>query len=71
MADPEPMLSRLVRSSIALAFTASVLAVARSHHLVGTVKGGELSYMALAMERVQIAYSFLATDTGKGGRGRA
>ena len=42
LADPEPMLSRLVRSCIALSFTACVPAVARSHRLAHTVKGGEL-----------------------------
>ena len=31
LADPEPMLARLVRGCIALAFTACVLAVACSH----------------------------------------
>ena len=39
LADPEPMLARLVRSCIALAFTACVLAVACSHRLADTVKG--------------------------------
>ena len=33
LVDPEPMLSRLVRGCIALAFTACVLAVACMHHL--------------------------------------
>ena len=36
LADPEPMLSRLVRGCIALAFTAYVLAVACSHRLADT-----------------------------------
>ena len=53
LADPEPMLARLVRGCIALAFTASVLAVTCSHRLADAVKGGQLSYMALAMEREQ------------------
>jgi hypothetical protein len=53
LADPEPMPARLIRGCIALAFTASVLAVSCSHRLADTVKGGELSYMALAMEREQ------------------
>ena len=48
---PEPMLARVVRGCIALAFTACVLAVACIHRLADPVKGGELSYMALAMER--------------------
>ena len=50
LAEPKPMLSRLVRGSIALAVTACVLAVARTHSLVDTVKSGELRYMALAMQ---------------------
>ena len=53
LADPETMLARLVRGCIALAFTACVLAVACSHRLADAVKGGELSYMTLAMEREQ------------------
>ena len=59
LADPEPMLSRLVRGCIALAFTACVLAVACSHRLAGAIKGGALSYMALAMEREPTAYRSL------------
>ena len=51
LTSPEQMLSRLVRGCIALAFTACVHAVACSHILADAVKGGELSYMALAMER--------------------
>ena len=54
LADPEPMPTCLVRGCIALAFTACVLAVACSHRPAGAVKGGKLSYMALAMEREQI-----------------
>ena len=49
LADPERMLARLERGCIALAFTAGVRAVATSHRLADPVKGGELSYMALAM----------------------
>ena len=56
LADPEPMLARLVRGCIALAFTACVLAVACSHCLADTVKGGELSHMALALQREPNAY---------------
>ena len=56
LADPEPMLARLVRGCIALAFTACVLAVACSHRLVDAVKVGEVSSMALAMEREPTAY---------------
>ena len=43
VADHEPMLSRLVRGCIVLAFTACVLAVACSHCLAAAVKGGQLS----------------------------
>ena len=43
LADPEPMLSRLVLDCIAPAFTASVAAVACIHRRADTVKGGELS----------------------------
>ena len=50
------MLSRLVRDCIALSFTATVPApVVHSHRLVDAVKGGQLSYMAVAMIREQIA----------------
>ena len=56
LADPGPMLARLVRSCIALAFTACVLAHQFSHCLADAVKGGELSYMALALEREPTAY---------------
>ena len=51
LADPEPMLSRLVFGCIALAFTAGVRAVATSHRLADPVKGGKLSYMTLALQR--------------------
>ena len=65
MAGPEPMLPRLVRGCIAPAFTACVLAVARSHHLADdTVKGGELSYMRPAMQREGIVNSSLLQLTG-------
>ena len=50
-AGPEPIPSRLVRGCIALAFTACVLAVACSHCLADTVKGGELSHTTPAMKR--------------------
>ena len=39
LADAEPILARLVRGCIALAITASVLAVACSHRLADPVKG--------------------------------
>ena len=56
LADPEPMLARLVRGCIALSFTARVPADQSSHRLADAFKGGELSYMALAREREQTAY---------------
>jgi hypothetical protein len=42
LADPKPMLSRLVRGCIALAFTACVLAVACMHPLADAVNAGML-----------------------------
>ena len=64
LANPEPMLSRLVRGCIALACTAFVLAVACIHRVADAVKGGELSYMALAMEREPTAYRSLLMRLG-------
>ena len=66
LADPEPMLSRLVGGYIALAFAAGVRALAP---LVDAVnKGGELSYTMLALIREQIAHEVqLATDALPGG----
>ena len=64
MAGPEPMLPRLIRGCIALAFTACVLAVACSHCLADTVKGGELSYTIPAMQREGTVYSSLLQLTG-------
>ena len=61
LADPEPMLARLVRGCIALAFTAGVRAVATSHRLADPVKGSELSYMTLALQREPTAYRSLLT----------
>ena len=53
LADPEPMISRLVRGFIVLAFTACLLADACSQRLADTrtVKGGQLSYVTLALQR--------------------
>ena len=51
LANPEPMLARVVRGCIALAFTACVPAVACIHRHADAVKGGELSCMALVMQR--------------------
>ena len=59
LASAEPMLTRLVRGCIALAVTASVPADQSSPRLADPVKGGELSYMVLAMEREQPAYRSL------------
>ena len=51
LADPKPILARLVRGCIAVASTDSVAAVACIQRLADTAKGGELSYMALALQR--------------------
>ena len=59
LAGLEPMRSRLVRGCIALAFTASVPAVACIHRHADTVKGGELSCMGLAMQHEPTAYRSL------------
>ena len=64
LADPEPMPARLVRGCIALTVTARVHADACSHRLADAVKGGELSYMALAMEREPTAYRSLLMVAG-------
>ena len=58
------MLARLVRGCIALAFNAGVRTVATSHRLADAVKGGELSYMALALPRKQTAYRSLLMVAG-------
>ena len=64
VADPEPMLARLVRSCIALAFTAGVRAVATSHSLADPVKDGKLSHMTLALQREPTAYRSLMMRLG-------
>ena len=64
VAGLDPMLVRLVCGCIALAVTALVLAVVCRHRLVDTVKGGELSCMALAMEREHIVHSSLLMVAG-------
>ena len=51
LARREPIPPRLGRGCIAIAFTAGVRAVASMHHLADAVKGVELRYMTLAMER--------------------
>ena len=59
------MPSRLGRGCIALAFTACVHAVASSlQRIADTIKGGELSYTAVAMEREKSAYSSLLPLVG-------
>ena len=58
------MLARLARGCIAMAFTASVPADQSSHRLADAAKGGELSYMAPAMEREQTAYRSLPMVAG-------
>ena len=64
LADPEPMLSRMVRGCIALTVTARVHADACSHRLADAVKGGELSYMTLALQRGPTAYRSLLMRLG-------
>ena len=64
LADARPMLARLVRGCIALAVTARVRADACSHRLADPVKGGELSYTALAMDCEQIASCSLLALAG-------
>ena len=64
LADARPMLARLVRGCIALAVTARVRADACSHRLAHAVKGGELSYMALALQREPTAYRSLLMRPG-------
>ena len=53
-----------VRGCIALAVTARVRADACSHRLADAVKGGELSYMALALQREPTAYRSLLMRQG-------
>jgi len=60
----QPLLARLVRGCIAMAFTASVATDQSSHRLADAVKGGELSSMALAMEREPTAYRSLLMVAG-------
>ena len=64
LADPRPMLARLVRGCIALAFTACVAVAACSHRLAHTFKGNQLSYMALAMQREQTTSRTLLLPAG-------
>ena len=64
VADPELMLARLVRGCIAMSFAASVAADQSSHRLAHTVKGGELSYMALALKREHTTYRSLLMLAG-------
>ena len=59
LADAEPIPTRLVRACIAVACTARVPAVARHHRHADAVKGGELSYRALALQREPTAYRSL------------
>ena len=54
LANPEPMLTRLTRGCIATAFTASVRTDQASYRRADTVKGGELSYMALAFSLLML-----------------
>ena len=58
------MLARLVRGCIALAFTACVPTDACIHRLADAVKGGQLSYMTLALQREPTAYRSLLMVAG-------
>ena len=71
LADPEPMLARLVRGCIALAFTAGVRAVATSHRLADPVKGGKLSYMTRTGVATRANCVHVAGDATGGGPGRS
>ena len=71
LADPKPVPASLVRRCIAMAkpFTANVPADQSSHRLADTViKGGELSYMALAIDASKEVNAQLATDAEGPGR---
>ena len=72
LADPGPMLARLVRGCIALAFTASDACplINPATALLNPSRGGKLSYTTVAMEREHIVYSSDAADTGGSGPGR-
>ena len=70
LADPEPMLARLVRGCIALAVTAGVRAVATSHRLADPVKGGELSHMTRTGVATRANCVQVADDAPWGGPGR-
>ena len=59
LADSEPVLPCLARGCITTGFTASVPADQSSHRLSDTVKGSELRYTTLAMEREHTAYRSL------------
>ena len=67
LADPEPMLARLVRGCIALAFTACVLAVACMHRFADAVKGGELNYTAasFALPNFETTTAASSSRTGR------
>ena len=65
LADPEPMLSRLVRGCIVLPFTATVPAVARSHRLAERCRQGRPAQLhgtgvATRAKCVQIALLMVA-----------
>ena len=66
LADPGPMLSRLVRGCIALAFTACVNAVASSHRFADTAKAREAALLHDTSNGTRANCVLFATDTGSG-----
>ena len=70
LADPQPMLARLVRGCIAMVFTACVPADQSSHHHADTVKGGEHTQLHGTGVDLRANHVQLATDAGRGGPGR-
>ena len=69
LADPEPMLARLIRGCIALAFTAGVRAVASSHRRADSVKElrTELHDTGVATRANYVQIAADATGGGPGG----
>ena len=69
LADPEPMLARLARGWIALAFTACVPADQSSHRLADVVKERR-THLHASSDGTRANRVQLATDTSGGGPGR-
>ena len=70
LAAPEPMLARLVRGCIALAFTSGVRAVASSHRLADDPVKERRTHLHDSSNGTRANHVQLATYTGKGGPGR-